>query len=200
MSSHAHSDSSKTLVIIAHPHLADGSPQQSRVNARWARELAAHPAEFDVRDLYALYPAGRLGAADIAAEQAALVEHETIIFQFPIYWYSCPALLRTWLDEVYAFGWAYGEDEAVPGTSGRMLAGKRFACAVSAADTPESYAASGKLGFTMEQMLTPFYATANYVGAVQVPSFTFYRAEEATDDAVDASAADYVSWLRALTA
>lgn len=187
-----------TLVIITHPHLADGSPQQSRVNARWARELSAHPDEFDVRDLYALYPDGSLDADAVAREQTALEAHGTVVFQFPIYWYSCPALLRTWLDEVYAFGWAYGDDDARPGEPGRKLAGKRFGCAVSAADIPENYAATGKLGYTMEQVLTPFSAMANYLGATEARPFVLYRAEEVTDDALDASAERYLAWLRAL--
>lgn len=185
---------SKPLVIIAHPHLHDGS----RVNARWARELAAHPEAADVRDLYALYPNGALDEAGIAAERAALTSHGLVVFQFPIYWYSCPALLRTWTDEVYGFGWAYGDDAAAPGEPGRMLADKRFACAVSAADEPGSYTPAGKLGVTMEQVLAPFTVTARYVGGEPLAPFAFYRAEGASDEDIDASAGRYLSWLKDL--
>ena len=48
-----------TRVVIAHPDLTGSS----RVNRRWAAELAKHPDEFDVRDLYALYPSGVLDEA-----------------------------------------------------------------------------------------------------------------------------------------
>ena len=49
----------KILVNLFHPHL-----DSSRVNRAWAQRLAAQP-DITVRDIYALYPEGRI---DIAAE------------------------------------------------------------------------------------------------------------------------------------
>lgn len=189
---------SKTLVIIAHPNLL--GKNGSHVHRRWAEELAKHPDEFDVRNLYALYPNERLTAADVAIEQAELESHDLVVFQFPVYWYSAPALLRTWMDEVYAFGWAYGGERALPGEPGRKLAGKRFACAVSAGDIEANYGPGNSVGFTMEQVLTPFAATANYVGASCVmPPFAIYGAEvNLTDERLEASSTAYIDWLRNL--
>ena len=48
-------------------------------------------------DLYAEYPDYNIS---IEREQQRLVEHDVIIFQFPIYWYSTPALLKEWQDLV----------------------------------------------------------------------------------------------------
>lgn len=186
---------SRTLIIIAHPDLAHAS----RVNRRWAAALAEHPDEFATRDLYALYPTSELDENGIAAERAALEAAELIVFQFPIYWYSCPPLLRTWMDDVYGFGWAYGGDAAQPGEAGRKLAGKRFACAVCAGDVEANYDAAGTVGYTIEQVFAPFAATARYVGATQLPPFALFGTENGLSDAaLDASAADYVSWLRGL--
>ena len=186
---------SRTLIIIAHPDLAHAS----RVNRRWATALTGHPDEFAMRDLYALYPDGKLDDAGIAAERAALEAADLIVFQFPIYWYSCPPLLRTWMDGVYGFGWAYGGEAAQPGEAGRKLAGKRFACAVCAGDVESNYSATGTVGYTIEQVLTPFAAAARYVGATQLPPFSLFGTENGLSDvALDASAADYVSWLHDL--
>ena len=55
------------LVIVAHPDLSGAS----RVHRRWVEELAKHPDEFEVRDLYALYPGGTMDEAAVAAERAA---------------------------------------------------------------------------------------------------------------------------------
>ncbi len=186
---------SRTLVIVAHPDLAE-----SRVNRRWVDELRKHPDEFDVRDLYALYPDGTLDEAAVAAERAALEEHGTIVFQFPVYWYSAPALLRTWTDEVYGFGWAYGGEQAKPGEAGRKLAGKRFAVAMCAGDIEENYRATGTVGFTASEVIAPFRATANYVGATcEAEPFMLYGTENGlTDEELEASAVAYVGWLRAL--
>lgn len=57
----------KILVNLFHPHL-----DSSRVNRAWAQRLAAQP-DITVRDIYALYPEGRI---DIAAEQQALLAHD----------------------------------------------------------------------------------------------------------------------------
>lgn len=186
----------RTLVIVAHPDLSG----TSRVNRRWARELAAHPDEFVVRDLYALYPAGTLGEGDVEAERAALATHDTIVFQFPVYWYSAPALLRTWTDEVYGLGWAYGGEAARPGEPGRMLAGKRFAVAMSAGDVEANYRRKGAVGFTPSEVIVPFRATANYVGATcAAEPFALFGTEGGlTDDELEESAADYLAWLRGL--
>ena len=186
----------RTLVIVAHPDLSG----MSRVNRRWAQELAAHPDEFVVRDLYALYPDGTLGERDVEVEQRALAAHDLVVFQFPVYWYSAPALLRTWTDEVYGFGWAYGGETAAPGEPGRMLAGKRFAVAMSAGDIESNYRREGTVGFSPSEIIIPFRATANYVGATcEAEPFALFGAENGlTDDALEASAAAYVAWLRAL--
>ena len=143
----------RVRVIVAHPARADAS----RVHKRWVAELAKHPDEFVVRDLYALYPDGTLDEAAIEAEHALLDEHDTIVFQFPVYWYSSPALLRTWTDAVYGFGWAYGGDQAAPGEPGRKLAGKHFSLALSAGDIEANYCEAGTVGFTYSQIIIPFH-------------------------------------------
>ncbi|MDN0070090.1 NAD(P)H-dependent oxidoreductase [Collinsella ihumii] len=184
------------LVIVAHPDLAGAS----RVHKRWVEELAKHPDEFEVRDLYALYPNGAMDDAGIAAERATLEAHGTVVFQFPVYWYSAPALLRTWTDEVYGFGWAYGGETAAPGEPGRALAGKHFAVAMSAGDIEANYCAEGTVGFTPSEVIVPFRATANYVGATCEPEpFALFGTENGlTDEELERSAAAYVSWLRGL--
>ena len=59
------------------------------VNRAWVARLAT--AGVTLRDMYALYPDGKI---DVAAEQAALLAHERIVFQHPFYWYSTPPLMK----------------------------------------------------------------------------------------------------------
>lgn len=188
--------SGKTLVIIAHPSLSG----TSRVHKRWTAELAHHPDEFSVHDLYACYPEGVIDEEGVTREQELLAAHDVIVFQFPVYWYSCPALLRTWADEVYRFDWAYGGERALPGEPGRMMAGKLLACAVSAGDVKEHYHAGELVGFSMDEVLAPFHATANYLGAMYEPhAYVLFGTESGISDVeVDESAKAYVEWLREL--
>jgi len=37
-----------------------------------------------------------------------LLEHDRIVLQFPMYWYSMPPLLKKWLDDVLTYNFAYG--------------------------------------------------------------------------------------------
>lgn len=44
---------------------------------------------------------------DIVAEQRKVTEAELIIFQFPLYWFSVPAIMKGWMDRVLAQGFAF---------------------------------------------------------------------------------------------
>ena len=80
----------KTTIFLFHPNL-----KNSTVNQALAQ--AAKEAGFEVRDLYSLYPDEKI---DVKAEQAALEGTDRIVLQFPMYWYSCPPLLKKWEDLV----------------------------------------------------------------------------------------------------
>ncbi len=50
-------------------------------------------------------------SADIALEQEKLLWADTVILQFPLWWFSMPAILKGWVERVYAYGFAYGVGE-----------------------------------------------------------------------------------------
>ncbi|WP_246014345.1 NAD(P)H-dependent oxidoreductase [Paenibacillus rhizophilus] len=45
---------------------------------------------------------------DIKEEQEKLLWADFVIFQFPLWWYSVPAILKGWFDRVFASGFVYG--------------------------------------------------------------------------------------------
>ncbi|XP_030622195.1 NAD(P)H dehydrogenase [quinone] 1 [Chanos chanos] len=49
---------------------------------------------------------GRL-SDDIVAEQRKVEEADLIIFQFPLYWFSFPAIMKGWIDRVFTSGFAF---------------------------------------------------------------------------------------------
>ncbi|PZV83050.1 flavodoxin-like protein [Algoriphagus aquaeductus] len=89
----------KILVLFAHPKY-----EQSDVNHALLEPIS-HLENIEIRDLYELYPDFNI---DIQKEQELLFQHEIIIWHHPIYWYSCPPLLKQWIDLVLEYGWAYG--------------------------------------------------------------------------------------------
>ncbi|WP_433750392.1 NAD(P)H-dependent oxidoreductase [Falsibacillus pallidus] len=169
----------KTLVIIAHPHL-----DQSRVNSAWMKRLKEE-AGITVHDLYAVYPDGKI---DAAAEQKLLLEHDRIVFQFPFYWYSSPALLKEWQDVVLEYGWAYGSE-------GTKLHGKEFVIATSTGGPAAAYQAGGYNQFSMSELTKPFHAMANLTGMRFLPSFILQGVRTLTDEQIAESAEALVNHL-----
>lgn len=117
---------SKALIIYGHP-----APELSTANAEALRVVTEALGEnVEVREI----ASHRInGSFDIAAEQQALVEADVIVLQFPVFWYSVPALLKQWLDDVFTYGFAYG-------SGGDKLAGKTLVVAASAGGNAETYA------------------------------------------------------------
>lgn len=83
----------KTTILLFHPNI-----QQSRVNKKLS-ETASQ--DFTVRNIYDLYPDGKI---DFKKEQKVLENTDRIVLQFPMYWYSSPALLKEWEDVVLTYG------------------------------------------------------------------------------------------------
>lgn len=136
----------RTLVQFAHPAL-----ERSRVNRRLVRALTEHlGADATFNDLYERYPHLNI---DVEREQELLATHDLVIFQFPFYWYSVPALLKEWMDLVLKHGWAYGE-------GGDKLAGKRWLCALTTGGPELTYAKGGRNRYTVRQLLAPLEQTA----------------------------------------
>ena len=47
-------------------------------------------------------------APDVAAEIAKLEAADLMIWQFPLWWFGVPGILKGWVDRVFAFGRVYG--------------------------------------------------------------------------------------------
>lgn len=175
----------KTLVIIIHPNL-----ENSLINKRWIEELKKYPNQYTLHDLYQLYPDEKI---NIEKEQQLIEEHDTIVFQFPFYWFNCPPLLKKWLDEVLTHGWAYGSK------SGYKLEGKKIALAISAGINKEDYSETGRYKYTLEQLTSPFEVTFNYIKADYKPLFAFYGAEHhPNQEKIEKNTTDYISFLESL--
>lgn len=179
----------KTLVNVFHPNLEN----RSIVNRRWIDELKKHPNKFEVRDLYELYPDGHI---DVLAEQKLIEEYARIIFQFPVYWLSSPPLFKKWIDEVLAYGSAYGTG------SSYKLAGKKIALALTASADEKTYSQEGAFKYTLKEFTRTFEITFDWIKADYKPFFAFFGAPHVTDETilqkVEQSAKEYVSFAESL--
>lgn len=149
---------SKVLVYYAHP-----GQNNSRVNSQMVTR-AQQIEGITFVDLYAEYPRFQI---DHVVEQERLVEHDVIIFQHPIHWYSTPALLKEFVDRVFDLGFAYG-------IGGDKLKGKRLLQAVSAGAPKEAYSKNGYQNFPLRTFLTPMQQTATLCQMTYLTPFVLY--------------------------
>ncbi len=173
------------LVIAAHPAM-----QHSRINRRLLRTAQRLPARAEsprvmVRDLYALYPDYLI---DVAAEQALLAPAKLVVWQHPVQWYSMPALMKLWVDDVLGFGWAYG-----PG--GTALRGKDLWLVASTGGPEDSYRPEGYNRYPFAAFLPPYEQTANLCGMRFLPPLILHGAHRAEAEQLEAHERRYLERL-----
>ncbi len=156
----------RILLLFAHP-----SQHRSEVNSAMF-DLAKSLDFVTAIDLYANYPRFNI---DIDKEQQQLLSHDIIIFQFPLYWYSTPAILKEWQDLVLEYGFAYGTD-------GNALKDKLFMCAISAGGKEIAYRAEGYNHFTVRELLQPLEQTATLTGMHYLPPFAIFSSRSAKEE------------------
>ena len=79
------------------------------------------------------------------------------MLQFPLFWYSAPALVKEWIDLTFERGFAYGE-------GGDKLNGKWLMLAVTTAGPEGAYSPNGYQHFPLRTFLTPIEQTARLTG------------------------------------
>lgn len=160
------------VLLAAHPRL-----DLSRA-ARRLMKAAASVSRVQVRDLYALYPDYLI---DVPAEQAALRQAQLVVWLHPIHWYHMTPLMKLWLDEVFAHGWAYG-----PG--GRALQGKDLWLVASTGGPESSYRPGGYNRYHFDAFLPPYEQTATLCGMRFAPPFVLQGVHQMDDDELEGHA------------
>lgn len=95
---------------------------------------------------------------------------DLVVFQFPIWWHSAPAILKGWMDRVFVSGGLY---------TSRMrydrgyFKGKRAICAVTTGAPAETFAKGGRSG-TLEQTLWSTQYSLHYMGFAVLPPFAVH--------------------------
>ena len=150
----------RVLILFAHP-----AQHRSEVNVQLFK-ASQNLEQVTLVDLYQEYPTFRI---DIDREQQRLLDHDVIVFMFPLYWYSTPSILKEWQDLVLEYGFAYGHE-------GKALHNKTFLCALTAGGAEKAYQADGYNHFTLRELLHPLEQTANLCGMTYVPPFALFGA------------------------
>ena len=115
-------------------------------------------------------------AKDIAAEQEKLLWADAVIFQFPVWWFGFPAILKGWVDRVFAYRFAYGYKDA--GNTYRYgdgaLAGKRAMLSVTVGGPGIDYGPRGINGPLDHLLFSITHGTLFFPGMDVLPTFAVY--------------------------
>lgn len=194
------------LWVYAHP---DARSLNASLRDAGVARLRADGHHVDVSDLYAMgwkatldrddlgthrdstpelsraskqaFEAGSL-AADIRDEQRKLLAAEVVVLQFPLWWYSVPAILKGWIDRVFVKGFAYGiADPSHPGRTFRYgdgpLSGRR-AQVVTTIGSPAPAMGPRGINGQLDQVLFPLlHGTLFYVGMEVLPPLAIHGAD-----------------------
>ncbi|WP_429494435.1 NAD(P)H-dependent oxidoreductase [Paraburkholderia youngii] len=123
---------------------------------------------------------------DIAREQDKLKWADAVILQFPLWWFSMPAIMKGWVERVYAYGLAYGVGEHSDARWGERygegrFAGKRAMLVVTTGGWESHYSARGING-PIDDVLFPIqHGVLYYPGFDVLPPFVVYRTSRIDD-------------------
>lgn len=153
-------------VLVFHPQL-----EHSTVDQALSRAICDMP-QVEIRDVYKLYPNFQI---EVQTEQEFLAAHDHIVFQFPMYWYSMPPLMRAWEDAVFTHGWAYG-------STGHALQGKTYRAVVSVGARQEKYSETGEYHVTAQTLLKPLETLQYNTGMIWEEPFIVFGGSSLTTE------------------
>lgn len=140
---------SNLLVISGHPN-----SQASFAGKNILIEFAKLVPSAEIVQLDALYPNFNI---DGAKEQERLLGAQSIVFQFPFWWYSSPSLMHRYVEQVFTHGFAYG-------SKGIHLRGKKLILSFTTGSAQENYSATGSQEYDISIFIPPFLAMTHLCG------------------------------------
>ncbi|SDO88191.1 Putative NADPH-quinone reductase (modulator of drug activity B) [Lutimaribacter pacificus] len=155
----------RTLIIASHPY-----PDRSVVNrALWEPAQAADDTMF--KNLESVY-GDNLQGFDRTAERRLYQSMERLVLMFPIHWFNMTPMMKAYMNEVWGSG------------APSELRGKELLVVTTTAGGPDAYRRDGRLGFTIEEVLTPLRASANYTSMIFSEPLAFLGAAGAGAEAL----------------
>ncbi|MCU7837108.1 MAG: NAD(P)H-dependent oxidoreductase [gamma proteobacterium symbiont of Taylorina sp.] len=155
------------LIIFSHPY-----PHRSHANKTILDSIAKTEHVF-ITDLYQKYPDFHI---NVIEEQSLLRQAKLIIFQFPIYWYNVPALLKQWQEMVLSRQFLLGD-----GDHGCALQGKSAMAVVTAGHKHQSYQQGGEDNYNVEEFLRPLEQLSVHCGMHYHSPLILHQAHKASE-------------------
>lgn len=179
------------LIVTAHPIETSLSHTLAQ---RIAGKLQEQGTQVEIADLYAegFSPAmiradldlyhGDASALpdDVLREQQRVERADMLIFVFPFYWWSVPALLKGWFDRVLTVNWAYKVGE-----EGRIVGNLRDVPVRLVATAGSDIAGFDKHGYSAAIQSQIVEGVFGFCGLKNVTLDILYEADSASPQQVD---------------
>jgi glutathione-regulated potassium-efflux system ancillary protein KefG len=166
----------KTLVLVGHPEYD---------NSQTAAFLRQAQVDLNMVDWQVLQPTSSF---DTMTEQQRLMKYDRIILQFPMYWYSAPAIMKQYLDEVLTVNFVDVRRDG-------CLRGKELGIVVTLGDPLKDYQSGGREDVSLSELLKPYQAIAHKAGMRFLPSFPVAQFAYMTPQAKQQLLIDYRGYL-----
>lgn len=208
------------LIVHAHPEPKSFNGALTRTAAEALRE---HGHAVEISDLYAMkwkpaadaddygpredqdylridreqtfaHEAGTT-ACDIVAEQAKVRRADLVLFQYPMWWFGRPAILKGWFDRVFTRGFAY-----LPGRKydTGLMAGKLAMVSVTTGTSADTYAPDGMDGAILDILWPVHNGILRYTGFDVLEPFITHMPAKISHDERRAVLDQYAGEIRDL--
>lgn len=177
----------KTLVIVDHP-----TYDRSNANRRLVEEMRKYPDDIVIHNLQSAYPTGTI---DIAKEHCLVDNTGSIIFQFPLYWFTCPPKTKEWFDKVLTAGWAFA--------GAYHLEGKKVGIAVTCGSEEKDYTSEGVHHRSVEEYLCSIQKSLEMCKADYAGMFAIYgikNDDKETAQRIAQGAKEYIEFINSVRA
>lgn len=170
----------KTLILISHPKFEDSSTQQFLKTSFYSLDDVKYQV---IDELYS-----ETDGINLEKEQTALKNFDRIVFQFPMYWYSSPASLKQFMDDVFTRNYI---------VANRSLKTKELGIVVTLGDAESDFQAGGAEQFTISELLRPFQVFAHKAGMQYLKPFVVNQFAYMDPDQKEKLLVDYLQYLSA---
>lgn len=169
----------KTLVLVSHPEYD---------NSMTEAFLKQCQSDIENVDWVILDNIQTDFTFDKEQEQQRLAQYDRILFQFPMYWYSAPALMKKYEDDVFTKNFIVYEQEGA-------LKGKEMGIITTLGDPIKDYQVGGREGFSISELLKPYQAIAQRGQMKFLKPFVISQFAYMTDAQKQKLLIDYRSYL-----
>ncbi len=132
---------------------------------------------------------------NLLTEMKALEEADLLVFNFPLWWFSMPAILKGWVDKVISYGFAYGGEYGIY-KEGRFK-GKKAFLSITTGSPEIYYTKEGVHGRALNDILRNINGgILELIGFDVVSPFIAYAVSRITHGERNKIVVDFKSYLK----